>query len=64
MSKFFRKVKDQTIEYSCGCIIEITVRKNATGSFDAAVTTFCIEHDPSLTEYAKEHEDDIAEAFE
>lgn len=59
--KFFRTpVKGERIEYECGCVYEIT---NVRGHrFEVFNDVFCVDHDPTLTEYAREHNDEIANA--
>lgn len=59
--KFFRKPKTgEQIEYPCGCVYEIIVHRQ--GKLEFINETFCFEHDPTLTEYGREHEDEIQEA--
>lgn len=59
--KWFRTPEDgEWIEYDCGCIYEIN-RKGKSSNFSVDPNFFCMEHDPTLTQYAKENEDEFVE---
>jgi hypothetical protein len=72
MRNFFRVPKDdESIDYDCGCIYRVKYTGESRYSsiagkdvpiFDIEIDMFCVEHDVTLTEYAKEHEDEIADA--
>lgn len=62
-SKWYRNPKNnETINYDCGCvfIIKHFGEKTNTGlqPFEVEISMFCHEHDPTLTEYAKENKEE------
>lgn len=62
--KWFRNPENfETINYDCGCVYTIILSgtKSASGYkyFGIEVSNFCFEHDPTLTEYAKENKDEF-----
>lgn len=74
MAKFFRVPENgEMIEYDCGCIYRIrytgefyhsSVFEKSVPAWEIEADLFCVEHDPTLTEYAKNHEEDICDAGE